>query len=68
MSETLIDIPDKLLLEAQEALGTIGERDTVIRSLEEVVCAEARKRVASWVSSLEGSDLDDPEVMSRAWH
>lgn len=68
MSRTLIDIPDDLLARAQQLYGTKGKRDTVVRALQEGLAADARRRWVDRLRTMRGLDLDDPEVMERAWH
>lgn len=68
MAKTFIDIPDDLLKATQKELGTTGKRDTVVRSMQEVLAARAREREAERWRTLRGTDLDDPEVMEGAWH
>jgi Arc/MetJ family transcription regulator len=51
----------------QEALGTSGITETVDRALRAVLAAEARRREVERLTTMRGIDLDDPEVMARAW-
>jgi Arc/MetJ family transcription regulator len=67
MPKTLVDIPDELLEQAKDALGTATKRETVIRSMQEVIALRAARRHAERLLGMEGWDLDDPEVMREAW-
>ena len=67
MTKRLVDINDSLLAEAREVLGTATMKDTVNRALEEVVARALRKRHVQQLVTMEGLDLDDPEIMKGAW-
>lgn len=67
MGKRLVDIDDRLLEQAREILGTATMKDTVNRSLAEVVRAQRRRRHAQRLASMEGLDLDQPQVMNEAW-
>jgi Arc/MetJ family transcription regulator len=67
MTKRLIDIDDDLLRVAKETLGTKTMKDTVNTALAEVVRAALRRHHAERLASMEGLDLDDPEVMADAW-
>ena len=67
MSKRLVDIDDALLNEATGVLGAATMKETVNRSLEEVVLAARRRRHADRLESMQGMDLAKPRVMSGAW-
>ena len=67
MSKRLVDIDDELLDEAAGVLGAATMKETVNRSLEEVVLAARRRRHADRLASMRGLDLAKPRVMSGAW-
>ena len=67
VTKRLVDIDDDLLARAREILGTPTMKETVNRALQEVVDADLRRRHADRLFSMEGLDLDDPDVMSGAW-
>ncbi len=67
MTKRLVDIDDALLDEATEILGAATMKEAVNRSLEEVVLAARRRRHADRLALMDNLDLDDPEVMARAW-
>jgi Arc/MetJ family transcription regulator len=65
--KTTLEIDEELVAQASAILGTRGLKATVQRALEEVVAREARRRFAERLQSMHGLDLDDPELMARAW-
>jgi Arc/MetJ family transcription regulator len=67
MTKRLVDIDDALLRKASKVLGTATMKDTVNRSLAEVLAAERRRRHAERLASMDGLDLADERVMRRAW-
>ncbi|MGH9126962.1 MAG: type II toxin-antitoxin system VapB family antitoxin [Acidimicrobiales bacterium] len=67
MSKRLVDIDDDLLDTAAGILGASTMKETVNRSLEEVVLAARRRQHARRLVSMDGLDLDNPKVMSGAW-
>jgi Arc/MetJ family transcription regulator len=64
---TLVEIDPELLDAAKAALGTTTIKDTVDRALREAVRAQVTAEHLRDMRSLEGLDLDDPEVMAQAW-
>lgn len=67
MRKTTLEIDDELFARARQVLGTRGLKDTVQRALEEIVALDARLRSIERLRTMDGLDLDDPEVMARAW-
>jgi Arc/MetJ family transcription regulator len=67
MTKRLVDIDDELLEEAATVLDTPTMKETVNRSLEEVVLAARRRRHAERLRAMHGLDLAKPNVMSGAW-
>ena len=67
MSKRLVDIDDALLDEATEILGASTMKETVNRSLEEVVLAARRRRHVERLSTMRDLDLANPDVMAGAW-
>lgn len=65
--KTSVEIDEELLDEVSRALETSTLRETVEEAFREVLRAEARRREIEALSKMEGMDLDDPDVMSRAW-
>ena len=67
MSKRLLDIDNDLLDEAIRVLGAATMKEAVNRSLEAVVLSDRRAKHADRLEVMAGLDLDDPDVMSRAW-
>lgn len=71
MVKRLIDIDDELLLAAQQAAGTRTIKGTVTGALERLVADHRRREQAlrdQWTELGDAvADLQDPEVMGRAW-
>src|SRR4051794_40465555 len=58
---------DELFERARAANGTRGLEATVHRAFEEVLALDARRRAVEQLLSLDGLDLDRPDVLARAW-
>lgn len=67
MTKRLVDIDDDLLARATEILGESTMKATVNRALQTCVDLEVRRRHAERLLTMDGLDLDDPEVMAGAW-
>ncbi|HZS16280.1 MAG TPA: type II toxin-antitoxin system VapB family antitoxin [Candidatus Dormibacteraeota bacterium] len=67
MRKTTIAIDDEVAAQASRTLGTRGLTATVNQSMREVVAMAARRRLVERLRAMDGMDLDDPDVMSRAW-
>jgi Arc/MetJ family transcription regulator len=67
VTKRLIDIDDGLLRQARRTLGTATMKDTVNQALAEVAKAELRRRHALRLTSGDGTDLGDDDVMAQAW-
>jgi Arc/MetJ family transcription regulator len=67
VSKRLVDIDDDLLDEASAVLGTSMMKQTVNRSLEQVVLAARRRRHADRLEAMRGLDLARPRLMAGAW-
>jgi Arc/MetJ family transcription regulator len=65
--KTSLEIDESLFAAAQRTLGTGTLRETVEEAFREVLRAEARREEVRVLSSMEGLDLADPEIMSKAW-
>jgi Arc/MetJ family transcription regulator len=64
---TLVEIDPELLDSAKDILGTATIKETVDRALREVVRTKAIRDHLVQMHTLEGLDLDDPDVMAQAW-
>lgn len=71
MTKRLIDIDDELLAAAQQAAGQDSIKGTVNEALDRLVAQQRRREEhlrASWADLGETLvDLQDDEVMGRAW-
>lgn len=67
MHKTTLVVDDEKLARARKILGTKGIKETIDRALDEVVSLASRRRALGRLKSLEGLDLDDPEIMDEAW-
>jgi hypothetical protein len=67
MKKTTLEFDERLFERARAALGTRGLKATVQRAFEEVLAAQARKEAVRQLETMEGLDLDRPEVMAQAW-
>jgi Arc/MetJ family transcription regulator len=64
---TLVEIDPELLDAAKSLLGTTTIKDTIDRALREIVRSQVTREHLRDMRTLEGLDLDDPEVMAQAW-
>lgn len=67
MAKTSLEINDSKLKQAREILGTQTKRATVDAALDEVIRRRLRLRLLDRLTQMEGLDLDDAELMTRAW-
>ena len=65
--KTTLLLDEDLLDEARAVLGTDGIKATIDRALREVVAMDARLKVIEQLRTMDGLDLDKPEVMEQAW-
>ena len=64
----MVDIDSALLAAARRELGTRTIKETVNRSLAEIVAMAARRRLVEQLSNGHGLDLDDPDAArERGW-
>lgn len=67
MRKTTLEIDDGVLADARRILGTHGIKDTVDAALRAVRVQDARRQLTDQLRSLDGLDLDDRDLMGRAW-
>jgi Arc/MetJ family transcription regulator len=67
MRKTTIAIDEEVAAAASRTLNTKGLTATVNQSMREVVAMAARRRFVERLRTMDGMDLDDPDVMSQAW-
>lgn len=65
--KTSVEIDEQLLAAAQRILATRTIRETIEAAFRELVRAQARRDEVSALTTMEGLDLADPEIMARAW-
>ena len=67
MSKTTLEVDDAKVEMAKSILGTKTLRETVDRALEAVLVQAARRSTIERLRSMNGLDLDKPEVLDAAW-
>ena len=67
MAKKLVDIDEEVLAQATEILGARTMKDTVNHALAEVVRLAQRRAHAARLAGMDGVDLDDDDVMAKAW-
>jgi Arc/MetJ family transcription regulator len=67
MRKTTLSIDDEKIAQAREILGTAGITDTIDAALHETIRRAAAERLIERMATMDGLDLDDPEVMADAW-
>ena len=65
--KTTIELDEKLVAQAAEALGTHGLKATVQRALEEAVARKLRLEFIEQLTDMDGLELDNDAVMNQAW-
>ncbi len=65
--KTSVKINEELLAEVQRILATRTVRETVEEAFLAIIRAEARREEIRALTTMEGSDLADPEIMAGAW-
>jgi Arc/MetJ family transcription regulator len=65
--KTSVAIDEGLVARASAVLGTRSLRETIQRSLEEVVAQDLRQRHIERLKRGEFADLTDQAVMAEAW-
>lgn len=65
--KTSVEINEDLLAAVQRVLATSTIKDTIEAAFREVLQVEARREEVEALSTMQGMDLADDEIMSRAW-
>jgi Arc/MetJ family transcription regulator len=65
--KTSVEINEELLTAVQRVLSTATLKDTIEEAFREVLKAEARREEVEALSTMQGMDLMDSEVMAKAW-
>ena len=67
MRKTTLTIDDEKIAQARAILGTAGITDTIDAALQETIRRAAAERLIERMSTMDGLELDDPDVMADAW-
>lgn len=67
MRKTSVEIDDDLVARVRIILGTKSIKETIDKALREVERREARRQETRALIEMDGLDLRDPTVMSKAW-
>jgi Arc/MetJ family transcription regulator len=65
--KTSVEIDEELMEGARRILGTTTLKETVEGAFLRLLQEEARREEVEALSTMRGMDLDDPEVMAKAW-
>lgn len=65
--KTTMSIDDEKIARARAILGTHGITDTIEAALREIIRRDAVDRHIERLTTMDGLELDDPDVMARAW-
>lgn len=67
MRKTTLTIDDEKISQARAILGTTGITDTIDAALSDTIRRAAADRLIHRMSTMDGLDLADAEVMADAW-
>lgn len=67
MTKRLVELDDRLLADAQQAIGTTGVSDTVRTALRMAVDSAARVRQVEWLRAGGLEELASPEARATVW-
>jgi len=65
--KTSVEINEALLTAVQRVLATTTIKDTIEEAFREILRAEARREEVEALTTMNGLDLADPEIMAGAW-
>jgi len=65
--KTSVVIDEELLEAVQEVLATRTIRETIERAFREILREQARREEIEALTAMHGMELNDDEVMARAW-
>ena len=65
--KTSVEIDQALLERARDALGTSTLKETIEEAFLEVLRERARRDEVVALGDMRGMDLDNPEIMAKAW-
>ncbi len=67
MKKTTLEYDEALFEQVREILGTKGLKATVQKAFEELIRARVTEAHIRRLRTMDGLDLDKPEVMAQAW-
>ena len=67
LRKTSVEINEELLSAVKRTLATKTVKETIEEAFLEILRAEARRQEVEALSTLDGMDLADEEVMAGAW-
>ncbi len=67
MRKTSVEVDSALIARVRVLLGTSTIKETIDMALREVERREARRQEIEALSTMDGLDLADREVMAKAW-
>ncbi len=67
MRKTSVEVDSALIARVRVVLGTSTIKETIDMALREVERREARRQEIEALSTMDGLDLADREVMAKAW-
>ncbi len=67
MRKTSVDIDDHLIDQVRHLLGTSSIKETIDGALREVVRGEARRQEIRALEDMDGLDLANENIMTKAW-
>ncbi len=67
MRKTSVEVDSALIARVRVLLGTSTIKETIDMALREVERREARRQEIEALSTMDGLDLGDREVMAKAW-
>lgn len=67
MKKTTLEYDEQLFEQVRQQLGTKGLKETVHRAFKELIRIRATEAHIRRLRTMEGLDLDKPEVMAQAW-
>ena len=67
MRKTSVDIDDHLIEQVRSVLGTSSIKETIDSALREVLRVDARREEIRALTEMDGMDLANKDVMTKAW-
>ncbi|HEY4595800.1 MAG TPA: type II toxin-antitoxin system VapB family antitoxin, partial [Thermoanaerobaculia bacterium] len=67
LRKTSVEINEELLAAVQRVLSTATLKETIDAAFREILGVAARREEVEALSTMDGMDLMDPNIMSGAW-